>query len=210
MLRKAASVIFILMMFMPIFASSIYAEKEWENKPASGFSKKLDTVTLEFDLEPSCEFGITTSSYALSAEHTDEIILNKIENNNTITSELADSNPAVFVYYRAVGDVDFNLYLSLEGDLKGTVKKNNQDTIRWHVKWTDDNKEQHTLTSSPTGDDGGEYNSQDRYLLSYNKPAKAIGGNGIQRIDNIEIEEISDGKTPDIYQGQMRITLVTT
>ena len=74
MLHKAASLILVAILLVPVSASSIVAENEWEN-PGSGTSLVLDKIDLKFNLTPSCEFGITASSYASSAEHIDEIIL---------------------------------------------------------------------------------------------------------------------------------------
>ena len=129
MLHKAASLILVAILLVPVSASSIVAENEWEN-PGSGTSLVLDKIDLKFNLTPSCEFGITASSYASSAEHIDEIILDDVvEENGLISSELAASNQSIFVYYRAVGNVSFRLYLGLSGHMKGTVVDNNEDTI---------------------------------------------------------------------------------
>ena len=210
MLHKAASLILIAILLVPVYASSIVAENDWEN-PVSGTSSVLsDTIDLKFNLDPSCEFGITASSYASSAEHIDEIILDDVEENGLISSELATSNQSIFVYYRAVGNVSFSLYLGLSGHMKGTVVDNNEDTIEWKVEWADDANAAHVLNSSETGDDGGKYDSDRRYLLTYKKPDNAIGNSGIRRIDNISVTAFSPAdKTPDIYQGVMTVTLVT-
>ena len=210
MLHKAASLILVAILLVPVYASSIVAENDWKN-PGSGTSLGLsDKIDLKFNLTPSCEFGITASSYASSAEHIDEIILDDVEENGLISSELATSNPSIFVYYRAVGNVPFRLYLGLDGHMKGTVVDNNEDTIEWNVSWTSDNNATHVLNSSETGDDGGRYNSDRRYLLTYKKPDNAIGNSGIRRIDNISVTAFSPAdKTPDIYQGVMTVTLVT-
>lgn len=210
MLHKAASLILVAILLVPISASSIVAENEWEN-PGSGTSLGLsDKIELKFNLVPSCEFGISASSYASSAEHIDEIILDDVEENGLIHSELATSNQSIFVYYRAVGNVPFRLYLGLDGHMKGTVADNNEDTIEWNVSWTSDDNATHVLKSSETGDDGGEYDYDRRYLLTYEKPDNAIGNSGIRRIDNIAVTAFSPGeKTPDIYQGVMTVTLVT-
>ena len=210
MLHKAASLILVAILLVPVSASSIVAENEWEN-PGSGTSLVLDKIDLKFNLTPSCEFGITASSYASSAEHIDEIILDDVvEENGLISSELAASNQSIFVYYRAVGNVSFRLYLGLSGHMKGTVVDNNEDTIEWNVSWTSDDNATHVLKSSETGDDGGEYDYDRRYLLTYEKPDNAIGNSGIRRIDNIAVTAFSPGeKTPDIYQGVMTVTLVT-
>ena len=209
MLHKAASLILIAILLVPVYASSIVAENDWEN-PVSGTSLVLDKIDLKFNLTPSCEFGITASSYASSAEHIDEIILDDVEENGLISSELATSNQSIFVYYRAVGNVSFSLYLGLSGHMKGTVVDNNEDTIEWKVEWADDANAAHVLNSSETGDDGGEYDYDRRYLLTYEKPDNAIGNSGIRRIDNISVTAFSPAdKTPDIYQGVMTVTLVT-
>ena len=210
MLHKAASLILVAILLLPVSASSIVAENEWEN-PGSGTSLGLsDKIDLKFNLTPSCEFGITASSYASSAEHIDEIILDDVEENGLISSELATSNQSIFVYYRAVGNVSFSLYLGLSGHMKGTVVDNNEDTIEWKVEWTSDDNADHVLNSSETGDDGGAYNSYKHYLLTYKKPDNAIGNSGIRRIDNISVTAFSPAdKTPDIYQGVMTVTLVT-
>ena len=213
MLHKAASLILVAILLVPISASSIVAENEWEN-PSSGTSLGLsDKIELKFNLVPSCEFGITASSYASSAEHIDEIILDDVvEENGLISSELAASNQSIFVYYRAVGNVSFRLYLGLSGHMKGTVVDNNEDTIEWKVEWTDDANAAHVLNSSETGDDGGSYRSSNsnRYLLTYKKPDMATGNSGIRRIDNIAVKPFNPAdKIPDIYQGVMTVTLVT-
>ena len=94
--------------------------------------------------------------------------------------------------------------------MKGTVVDNNEDTIEWKVEWADDANAAHVLNSSETGDDGGKYDSDRRYLLTYKKPDNAIGNSGIRRIDNISVTAFSPAdKTPDIYQGVMTVTLVT-
>ena len=67
MLHKAASLILVAILLVPISASSIVAENEWEN-PGSGTSLGLsDKIELKFNLVPSCECGITASSYASSS-----------------------------------------------------------------------------------------------------------------------------------------------
>ena len=57
MLHKAASLILIAILLVPVYASSIVAENDWEN-PVSGTSLVLDKIDLKFNLTPSCEFSV--------------------------------------------------------------------------------------------------------------------------------------------------------
>ena len=162
------------------------------------------------------ELGVQTIEFEQAGEDLEQFIKEDeqgnitVEENGLIHSELATSNQSIFVYYRAVGNVPFRLYLGLDGHMKGTVADNNEDTIEWNVSWTSDDNATHVLKSSETGDDGGEYDYDRRYLLTYEKPDNAIGNSGIRRIDNIAVTAFSPGeKTPDIYQGVMTVTLVT-
>ena len=208
MLKKASFILFILVLVAPIYSESITTKNFGETTPGSYYTTS-DTVSLNLKLTSSCEFGITTSSYAGSAEHTGEIILDQVEENSQITSELNKKNEAVYVYYRAFGAAPFGLYLSLEGDMKVIVGENT-DTIPWKIEWADDNNKQHSLTSNYEGDNGGNSNSINRRILTYNKPEDALGKNDIRKISSISIIPFSEGsKEPDVYQGTIRVTLIS-
>lgn len=209
MLKKASFILFILVLVAPIYSESITTEKFGEN-PASGeYYIASDKIFLNLKLTSSCEFGITTSSYAGSAEHAGEIILDQVKENSQITSELNTKNEAVYVYYRAFGATPFGLYLSLEGNMKGIVGENT-DTIQWEIKWTDDNNVAHSLISNYEGDNGGVSNSETRRILTYNKPEDALGKNDIRKISSISIIPFSEGsKESDVYQGTIRVTLIS-
>lgn len=209
MLKKASFILLILVLVAPIYSESITTKNFGENPPLGASYSTSDKIFLNLKLTSSCEFGITTSSYAGSAEHTGEIILDQVEEKSQITSKLNKKNEAVYVYYRAFGATPFGLYLSLEGDMKGTVGENTA-TIPWEIVWTDDNNVEHSLTSNYEGDDGGNSNSINRRILTYNKPDDALGKNDIRKISSISIIPFSEGsKEPDVYQGTIRVTLIS-
>lgn len=208
MLKKASFILFILVLVAPIYSESITTKNFDDTTPGSYYTTS-DTVSLNLKLTSSCEFGITTSSYAGSAEHAGEIILDQVEENSQIKSKLNKKNEAVYVYYRAFGATPFGLYLSLEGDMKGTVGENTA-TIPWKIEWTDDNNVPRALSSESEGDDGGNINSDTRRILTYSKPEDALGKNDIRKIGSISIIPFSEGsKEPDVYQGTIRVTLIS-
>ena len=213
MSKKASLILLFMVMLLPIFSASITVDEAGAEKPASNTEFSVDDkITLQLGLTSSCDFGITTDSFAGTAQHVDEIILDKKEENNLIQSEINAQNKAVYVYYRATGNDSFKLYLSLEGNMVGTVIENNSNQIGWYIEWTDDNGNSRRLKSNENSDDGGVYNSENRYILTYNRPSGKLGNSDIRRIDTISINDsISSGSIwPDIYQGTIRLTLVTS
>lgn len=201
---------YFLVMLMPIFSASITIDKFGEDWTSGReFDNAEDVITLSLKLSAAYDFGITTNSYAESAKHTDKIILDYVMNGQSISSKLNASNESVFVYYRAIGEDPFDLYLSLDGNMKGTIESNNSVTIPWQIEWMDDSGASHILVSREGGDDGGDKYSTNRYIIGYEKPANALGKSYIQKIDSIAIRgPIPANTEPDIYQGTIRVTLV--
>ena len=201
---------YILVVLTPIFSASITINEfgdDWTS--GSAFTNQDDEIKLVLNLSAAHDFGITTNSYAESAKHTDKIILDPVITDQSISSKLNARNEAVFVYYRAIGNDPFDLYLSLDGNMKGTIESNNSVTIPWQIEWADDSGSSHILMSREVGDDGGDKYSTKRYIIGYEKPANALGKSYIQKIDSIAIRGLIPANTePDIYQGTIRVTLV--
>ena len=201
MKKVIAYILYLCIIVGTAFSVTIKTEQDVPvQDPAGNDVYKGDQISLHLVPPESYNFGITTSSYALTAEHMEEdIILDPVENGRQISSVLNSENKNLFVFYRVYGDDSFDLSFRLSGPLVGYFE--NANKLDWGVKWHDDNNVLHELYSNNLDGDNG-------YILTYERPEGSLGGHDILRIDDIAIIPTYEWE-PDLYEGYIYVTLKT-
>ena len=143
MKKVIAYILYLCIIVGTAFSVTIKTEQDVPvQDPAGNDVYKGDQISLHLVPPESYNFGITTSSYALTAEHMEEdIILDPVENGRQISSVLNSENKNLFVFYRVYGDDSFDLSFRLSGPLVGYFE--NANKLDWGVKWHDDNNVLH-------------------------------------------------------------------